>query len=80
MGAEDLSLAATSFLSFVVHVLLLDLTSASQRLLSQYRQPLHAVRAPSVHLRAILYTTDRAADVFLSTGSENACWAASHRQ
>ena len=30
--SEDLSLAATSFVSFVVYVLLLDLTSASQRL------------------------------------------------
>ena len=34
--SEDLSLAATSFVSFVVYVLLLDLTSASQRLALVY--------------------------------------------
>ena len=67
--SEDLSLAATSFVSFVVYVLLLDLTSQRLALSTSQRQPLHALHALN---RAGSRTTFSFLRDRRTTGSENA--------
>ena len=63
-GSEDLSLAARSFVSFVVYVLLLDLPHSGW--LSYIRQPLHALNRVGSRT-TFSFLRDRR-----TTGSENA--------